>query len=207
VNDDDVLTAVKYSVAAARDSIADVRMELPAEAIMARARKRRLRRGLAMTAAMASVLVLALTALVPGHGIRAARLAAWTVAEQPHGTVVVTIRELRDPRGLQRTLRADGVPATVNFMNQNPIACLYYPVSLQQLSRLTAKIFPAETSSDSQGGAAFTITTSAIPRGVGLWINVSPPQTMEGGPVSGLSAVAFGVSWALVYPNGRCPSP
>jgi len=39
------------------------------------------------------------------------------------GDIKVTIRELRDPAGLQRTLRADGVPASVTFAGQQNPAC------------------------------------------------------------------------------------
>ena len=42
-------------------------------------------------------------------------LAAWTVVKQADGKVSVTIRQFRDPAGLQRKLRADGVPASVIF--------------------------------------------------------------------------------------------
>ncbi|MGH3187674.1 MAG: hypothetical protein ACRDPY_07705 [Streptosporangiaceae bacterium] len=45
----------------------------------------------------------------------AAALAAWTVVKQADGTVSVTIREFRDPAGLQARLRADGVPASAIF--------------------------------------------------------------------------------------------
>ena len=41
--------------------------------------------------------------------------AAWTVNLAPGGVVSVTLRELADPQGLQRALRAAGVPAVVNF--------------------------------------------------------------------------------------------
>jgi hypothetical protein len=48
------------------------------------------------------------------------RLAAWTVVKQADGTVSVKIREFRDPAGLQRTLRADGVPASVILVQSAP---------------------------------------------------------------------------------------
>lgn len=52
----------------------------------------------------------------PAH----AELAAWTVVKQADGTVLVKIREFRDPAGLQRELRADGVPASVIFNPKLP---------------------------------------------------------------------------------------
>ena len=44
-----------------------------------------------------------------------AQLAAWTVAKQSNGDIRVTINQLRDPAGLQATLRADGLPVNVSF--------------------------------------------------------------------------------------------
>ena len=48
-------------------------------------------------------------------------LGAWTVVKQTDGTVSVTIRGLRDPAGLQRRLREDGIPASVTFFGQPPV--------------------------------------------------------------------------------------
>jgi len=62
--------------------------------------------------AIALTLVPAGTGTAPVH----ARLAAWSVAKQPGGLVLITIRELRDPVGLWRMLRADGVRANVRFL-------------------------------------------------------------------------------------------
>jgi hypothetical protein len=47
------------------------------------------------------------------------------VAERPDGVIDVTVRELKDPAGLQARLRADGVPASVRFSGFNP-ACQDY---------------------------------------------------------------------------------
>ncbi len=53
INDDDVLTAVRGSLTAVRDSLDGVRMERPVEALIARGRARRARRTLAIRAAVA----------------------------------------------------------------------------------------------------------------------------------------------------------
>ena len=84
-----------------------------------------------MAAALAVVAAAAtaVTMLLPGHQPSrpvTARLAAWTVVKQADGTVYVTVRELRDPAGLQRTLRADGIPASVTFTGQPNPACRPY---------------------------------------------------------------------------------
>jgi hypothetical protein len=49
-----------------------------------------------------------------GHSA-SVRLAAWTVAKQANGDIDITISQLKDPAGLQATLRADGLPVTVSF--------------------------------------------------------------------------------------------
>ena len=56
-------------------------------------------------------------------------LTAWTVDKRADGTVYVRINQLRDPGGLQRKLRADGVPASVVFgnpMNVQQEPCQWY---------------------------------------------------------------------------------
>lgn len=76
--------------------------------------------GAAVTAAATAIAVTAVAS--PGHQ-PAARLAAWTVVRQADGDITVTISQLHDPAGLQSTLNADGVPASVTFLHQqNPRA-------------------------------------------------------------------------------------
>jgi hypothetical protein len=58
----------------------------------------------------------------PGH----AQLAAWTVTRLAGGDISVTISQFKDPAGLQSTLRADGVPASVTFASQPNPACRPY---------------------------------------------------------------------------------
>ena len=81
--------------------------------------------GLSATGVVAAVII-SLIALPPAsrqasHPVHA-QLAAWTVVKQADGTIFVKIRELRDPAGLQATLRADGVPASVVFYPGRPVA-------------------------------------------------------------------------------------
>jgi hypothetical protein len=202
MNDADLITAV-------RESFSGIHAATPLEVVVRRGRMRRARHriaGLAGAAALAVVAALAVTSLVPGAG--QVRLAAWTVATRPGGTVTVYIHQLRDAAGLQQTLRADGVPATVRFVNQNPPPCLYYPYHPQQpikLDLLLRAIFLDSGSTASASGAAFAIKPSAIPRGAGVWIQVSPPQNAPGPPGSGLETTSFATAWALVYASGHCP--
>jgi hypothetical protein len=78
----------------------------------------------------------------------AVQLTAWTVTRLADGNISVTIRELRDPAGLQSTLRAHGVPASVTFASQQNPACQPYPGGTprrppQPATLLLKRVFPA----------------------------------------------------------------
>jgi hypothetical protein len=93
-------------------------------------RRRRLRyklTGLATSAAVAAGAAGAVIALAPASHQPRVQLAAWTVSKLTDGDIRVTVRELKDPAGLQRKLRADGVPASVTFASQKNPACRPYP--------------------------------------------------------------------------------
>ena len=129
MSDTDVLSA-------ARDSLSGMPVAGPpdVEAIMARGRARRHRRmipAVTGTLAVAAGAALAVTALGPASHQASrqptARLAAWTVTKLADGDISVTIREMKDPAGLQSTLRADGVPASVTLLDQQNPACQPYP--------------------------------------------------------------------------------
>ncbi len=131
MNDDDTLAAVRSSLTSTKDALAHVRMDQPPEAIMARARGRRLRRVLPGVGAGGLALGLGLAlSLAGGHsggpgGSPAAsggsaavggvhvNLAAWSVNTLPTGLVNVTLRELRDPARLSSTLADAGVPVVL----------------------------------------------------------------------------------------------
>ena len=115
---------------------------------------------------MAGVAV-AVAALLPASHQPTAQLAAWTVVRQADGTVSVTIRDLRNPAGLQRKLRADGVPASVTFFGQpGPRSCQGYPAD----TALINKVFTVQ-----QAGRfpVMIIHPSALPGDAGVQIN--PP--------------------------------
>jgi hypothetical protein len=143
MNDTSVSAAVRSRLATAHESLADVHMGIPVGDILDQARRRRARRRHAALAVAAGTTgSLALTAALlasggaAGGGTSPAQLTAWTVSRQPNGEIRVTIRELKDPAGLQRKLRADGVPASVRFTgHQNP-ACRAYPASQALLARV-----------------------------------------------------------------------
>jgi len=107
----------------------------------------------------------ALPASHPAGG-SSAQLAAWTVARQAGGSIQVTIRELRDPAGLQATLRADGVPASVTFSGQPNPACRGYSSggSRSQRLHLLQGVVTAERD-------VIVIHPAALPSGAGLAIS------------------------------------
>jgi hypothetical protein len=151
MNDTQLSEAVKSRLTEVHDSLSTVHLAIPASEIAARAHKRIRRRHqtvLAGAAGIAASAAIAAVALLPGSGTHhggtgTAQLAAWTVAKQADGNISVTLRELRDPAGLQRTLRADGVPASVTFGgHQNP-ACRPYPASTTRLSMVFQRPAPA----------------------------------------------------------------
>ena len=207
MTDDDVLTAVRDCLINARDSVAGEQMAAPAGDIITRVRRRRLRYGL--TAAATGIAAVTALTLLPGsgshgggNGTTPVRLAAWTVSVRPGGRIRVTIRDLRNPAGLQRQLRADGVPATVRFTSQTPRPCLYYPEPARRPFRLLDRIFPQN--GQVGGQTVFTINPAALPAPIGLWINVSPPSAQPGR--RSRRSIEFSASWTLVYASGHCPS-
>jgi hypothetical protein len=143
MNDTSVSAAVRSHLAEVHESLTDVHMGIPAGDILDRARRRHARRGRAAVAAAAGTvgsLAVVAALLAAGGAARtgagAAQLTAWTVSRQANGDIRVTIRELKDPAGLQREMRADGVPASVRFSGNQDRACRPYPASQAQLARV-----------------------------------------------------------------------
>lgn len=173
---DELITAV-------REQRNKVHMNIPVEQIISRGRAVRTRRripGIAGALALAAVAAFAVTALLPAshqsaHG-PGAQLAAWTVTKQADGTVYVTIRELRDPAGLQSKLRADGLPASVIFGNSsnaetNPCQSYGDGAELQKVFTFLAPPGPPQGHS-----TAMAIHPSALPGGAGVQIITSQSQ-------------------------------
>jgi hypothetical protein len=116
----------------------------------------------------------------PSHPAHA-QLAAWTVVKQADGTVLVKIREFRDPAGLQSRLRADGIPASVKFnpatpanlVGKGPWAIVHFKGNpCQEYSGGESQAPNVVT-----GGSPFTVGMfvhpSAIPSGAGVQFVVS----------------------------------
>ena len=177
MNDDDMLAAARSSLTATKDALTHVHMEQRPEAIMAQARGHRLRRGLPGMGAAGLALGIGLAlSLSGGHpagsggsltasgGSGAPRvvhvnLAAWSVNTSSTGVVNVTIRELKDPAGLSKTLADAGVPVVLTSGR----VCT--SGDQLQLSRVVRKL-------PGQGGLMIKINPKAMPAGTELVIGV-----------------------------------
>jgi hypothetical protein len=182
MNDDELITSV-------RESFTGVRSATPVERIVSRSRAVRARRRTPALAGAAAVLAgtaLAVTTLVPsghpgvegsrhpGSPLANARLAAWTVHKQANGDIDIHIRQLKNPAGLQATLRADGVPVNVGFNGQSlKGTCQFYPMNNNVLNAV-AEVTGA---SRADGGTLFVINPSALPAGAGLAMEVGQTVT------------------------------
>jgi hypothetical protein len=122
----------------------------------------------------------------------AVQLAAWTVVKQADGDVSVTIRQLHDPAGLQRALRADGVPASVTFADRENLSCQRYPAGLALLKT----VFAPPPAGPPPGRTVIVIHPSALPSRAGVLLAASFGQ-------SGGESFA-GVEPGLVYASPRC---
>jgi hypothetical protein len=199
MNDDELMTLV-------REQRGKVPMTTPVQEIIRRGRAVRARRrvpGLAAAVAVMAGTAVAVTALAaPGHqapGRPGAQLAAWTVTRQADGEVSVTIRELRDPAGLQATLRADGVPAAVAAGSSGPPpGCRLYPANPSLLEKIV-QMHPGQEES------VLVIDPPAIPRGAGLGITVFPLRVRGiGHPAGTRASSGAGAGSSLVYAGPQC---
>jgi hypothetical protein len=163
------------------ESVSDIHSATPVDRIIRRGHTVRARRRFPVAAgalAVAAGTALAVTTLLPaGHPGQPAgrsglavgqssaktgtvRLAAWTVTKESNGDIDVTVNQLKDPAGLQATLRADGLPVNVSFSGSviSP-ACQPYEASMSAL-RAVGRF-------DSNG---LVIDPAALPSGVGVSI-------------------------------------
>jgi hypothetical protein len=142
----------------------------------------------AVAAAATAAAVVAGSGVSAGRGqagVRHATLAAWTAASKPDGLVKVTIRELRDPHGLARVLRADGVPVNVQFLAhpftastavnaQLPSSCRPPRMSDKASALLQAKITPTVPPGPLVPGTARHSRSGGITTYSGVYKNDNP---------------------------------
>jgi hypothetical protein len=166
MNDDDMLAATRSSLTSIKDSLSDVHMDRPPEAIITRARGRRLRRslpalgggGLALGIGLALSLSGSPEAPRPIH----VNLAAWSVNTTSAGQVDVTIRQLKDPARLSHTLADAGVPVKLTFGR----VCTTTSGDLPQLAKVVHKL------ASPRGDVLLKINPAAMPDDAELVIGI-----------------------------------
>jgi len=212
MNDDDLLAMV-------RQSFTGLRSTTPVEKILRHGRTVKARRRLpVLTGALAGVAgaALAITIVLPGGRppgpqpatSPTAELAAWTVTRQPDGTIKVTVRELRDPAGLQSLLRADGVPASVTLSGQENPSCRPYRADPGLQDKVVTPTMefvrpPSGTPGpDPYSGLVLVLVIhpSALPRGVGLQFATGLSQSVTAGGVHNTQSTHLD----LVYASPQC---
>jgi hypothetical protein len=211
MNDTELLTAV-------REALPGIRLETTLQDTVRRGRTLRTRRRARGAAAIAGAAALAGCVAVITVGAGATQptsgkttLDAWTVTRGHGNTVTVTIRQLYDAAGLQRALRADGIPARVVFQPPvplpgpteagsssiglidpaNPAGCESPDLSLRQKLKITDKIIGSGMM-DAGSGAALTIRRDAIPAGIGIFLAASTGYQ---------NGVGFGFSLVVAAPS------
>jgi len=171
----------------------------PAADLIRRADRRRRRRavrgsvaGLSVAGAIAAGVIIATGPRTAGHQVAAsqvngprisAHLTAWTVSRQSDGDVTVTFHQLLDPAGVQSTLRADGIPATVTFSIPTNPACL--PYTGKDAGTVLRRI--ATVHDQSAPDFSLVIHPAALPSGAGVALGADPGT---GGLLVGLVATS-----------------
>jgi hypothetical protein len=102
-------------------------------------------------------------------------LAAWTVTRMDDGTLKVTIREMRDPSGLQATLRADGARVVVTDSLADPAGCAEWKGGNYRMGGDVVRT-ANKTGLPSPNGLELLLRPSDIPSGAALWIAVDGKQ-------------------------------
>jgi hypothetical protein len=206
MNDNELITAV-------RESVADIHSATPVAQIINRGRAVRARRRIPEVAgalAVAAGTALAVTVLLPsgrpglassgqpglassghpGSHPASAQLAAWTVAKLADGDIDVTINQLQNPAGLQSTLRADGLPVNVTFSGPSLTLSGPSPSASCQPYAGSGDVLSSVAHWNTRDGSAFlVIDPSALPSGTGLGIFDEPgagtPKPSPGTPTLG----------------------
>jgi hypothetical protein len=202
MNDDELMTTV-------RESFTGVHSATPVTQIVKRSRAVRARRlmpGISAALAVAIGAILAVSLLTPASHQPTASLAAWTVVKQADGTVRVIVREFRDPAGLQRTLRADGVPASVIFNPKLPrgapfrdlFRVKHNPCQFRRGQGQLLKVVTGRPHRLREGSTISVIHPAALPSGAGVQF-IATPNT---GYVHSPDRFALGV--ILVQASPRC---
>jgi hypothetical protein len=138
-----------------------------------------------LLAAGAAAAALALSAGGPAHPgapLRSFVTAAYTVRPGQDGTITITIKELKDPAGLQRALAADGIPALVRYVPVRNLSGTYHGQTYSGVSPVCQYYgLPLAAGAEFKavgpvvgGGGLFWIRPSAMPKGTVVFIQDSP---------------------------------
>jgi hypothetical protein len=162
MKDESALGSVRDSLTTAKDSLTEVQMSTPLDAIVRHGRATRRRHrliGLAGTGAMAvtAALAVGLASSAPVHSTGTIRTAAFTLVSNANGTDTLTInpKVFLEPGTLQRDLARDGIPAKVtvgSFCYSDPApAGLLHVVSIPKTRAVRAiTINPAAISAGAE---------------------------------------------------------
>jgi len=139
--------------------------------------------GAIATAAAAAIVV---PAVMPGQGAGSLVTAAWAVQRNPDGTIEVTFKQAGDAAGLQRALRAEGVPAYVRLIPWVATGNEHYRPALtcgptgpgnlpggQRNVAILEQVFPFLAAGGAPAGDALTIRPSRIPAGDAVLVEVA----------------------------------
>jgi hypothetical protein len=208
MNDHEMLATMRTSLTRTTESMTDVRLDRPVSTIQARARGRRVRRGLAGASAGGLALGISL-ALAAGGGSAApaahagpgarpvhVNLDAWSVNTLSSGLVYVDVRDLQDPALLRKTLADAGIPAIVTF---GEICSGPNGAGTDNLHEIIGK-------TAANGDARLTLNPAAIPHGSELSIGIVPASKRGvRGLNAGFSLVQDGAKLTCGQP-GTSPS-
>jgi hypothetical protein len=180
MNDDTTLSVVRDCLSQARDCLRAEHMHTPASAIIAGARRRRVRRGLSAAAACATAglavilaLALALPSASQARAVHVHLAAVWSVDSNSNGTVTITVRQLTHAAQLERALAQAGVPAVVT------------PGEMCLSTQNQDALFRSRAMRS--GGPGVVVTPSAIPAGTKLLFSLIYSQ-----------GKVIGFGWGLV---------
>jgi hypothetical protein len=181
VSDQDLLDVV-------RDSFADVHSRTPARVIVTRGRAIRAHRKVMAAAVSAAVTAIAAVLIVAAaapagppststsakasrHQPSHAKLAAWTVTAMRSGLLKITVREMRDPRGLQANLRAAGARVVVTGSLAAPSTCRQWKGGHYRMGPRLIQM-ASRSGLPSRHGLEMLLRPSAIPSGAALWMGI-----------------------------------
>lgn len=125
---------------------------------------------LAVGVAVAAGAAIVVPAVLPGGASRSFVTSAWAIQRNPNGTIKVTFDDARDPAGLQRALRADGVAAYVRHLSATSTCAYRQAGGPSEPRSIVQEVLPPPVSPN-----AVTIRPSAMPKGAAVLIQVYVP--------------------------------